>query len=257
MIGFRRKLTLFALLAGLLAGAVAFGYAAPTIGDFSRALSALPVKSGDRILAAIEEGLTQPGFPAEGILQLIEVLAVTPGSIEEKEGILILVTRTIEEGLPVDGILAKGFDLTAALGEGLPIEGIVLEALKGFAQRAPLPAIEYGISRRLILLRAVRDLLFEKEIFSVPPGAPQTTPTALPAARFNELLLQISDAVSDYLDGGGSPFEGEVLLEQVTDRLTRLPEEVIPASDVELVLDRITAADLTGVALAALSQPAE
>lgn len=252
----RWKIGWFSLLIGLLFLSNV-GYPQVSIDDFSRVLSALPLTSEDRILAAIGTGLSQDGFPAERMLQLAEQLIVIPGSIQEKEGILILVTRTIEEGLPADGIIEKGFALALALGEGLPIEAIILEALKGFAQGTPLPSIEAGISRRLVLLRAVRGLLFEKEIFSVPPGAPQTIPTALPEPRFNELLLQISDAVSDYLDGGGSPFEGDILLAQVTDRLTKLPAEVIPRSDVELALNRITAADLTRVALAALAQPTE
>ena len=250
------KVGVFALMIGMMVLS-AVGYPDASIDDFTRLLSSLPLASEDRIIAAIEIGLSEEGFPAERTLQLVEQLVVIPGSGEEKEGILILLARTIEDGLPVDGILDKAFDLAGALGEGLPIEGVILEALKGFAQRMPLSAIEAGISRRLVLLRAVRDLLFEKEIFSVPPGAPQTIPTALPAPRFNELLLQISDAVSDYLDGGGSPFDGEALLAQVTDRLTRLPEEVIPKGDVALALDRIEAADLTRVALAAFSQPKE
>jgi len=250
------KVAWFTLLSGLLVLSAA-GYAQVSIDDFTRALSALPLTSGDRILAAIETGLSQEGFPAERMLQLVEQLVVIPGSVEEKEGILTLVARTIEEGLPVDGIIEKGFNLAGALGEGLPIEAIIMEALKGFTQGTPLPSIEYGISRRLFLLRAVRDLLFEKGIFSVPPGAPQTSPNALPEPRFNELLLQISDEVGDYLDGGGSPFEGEVLRTQVINRLTRLKGDVILGSDVKLIRDNITASDLTRVALAALSQPTE
>jgi len=249
------KVRFFTVLIGLLALS-ASGYGEATIDDFARLLSSIPLRSEDRILAAIETGLSQDGFPADMMFRLTTQLVAIQGSPEEKEGILLLIARTIEEGLPAEGMIEKGFDLAGALGEeGLPIEAIILEALKGFAQRTPLTAIEAGISRRLVLLRAVRGLLFEKGIFSLPPGAPQTGPTALPEERFNELLLQISDGISDYLDGGGSPFEGEALLAQVTDRLTKLPAEVIPKSDVELVLDRITASDLTRVALAALSQP--
>jgi len=246
----------FSLLIGILFLSSTV-YASALIDDFSRVLSALPLTSEDRILAAIETGLSQDGFPADRMLQLTQQLVTIPGSVEEKEGILILIARTIEGGLPAVGMIEKGFDLAAALGEGLPIEAIIQEALKWFTQRAPLSSIEYGISRRLFLLRAVRGLLFEKEIFSVPPGAPQTVPTALPEPRFNELLLQISDEVGDYLDGGGSPFEGEVLRTQVINRLARLKGDVIRGSDVNLICDNITASDLTRVALAALSQPTE
>jgi len=251
-----RRIGCLFVLIGLLSLST-IGSAQVSIDDFSLALSALPLTSEDRILAAIGAGLSQDRFPAARMLQLTQQIVTIPGSVEEKEGILILIARTIEEGLPADGMIEKGFALAAALGEGLPIKAIIQETLKWFTQRAPLSSIEYGISRRLLLLRAVRDLLFEKEIFSLPPGAPQTVPTALPEPRFNELLLQISDEVGDYLDGGGSPFEGEVLRTQVINRLTRLRGEVILGSDVTLIRDNITASDLTRVALAALSQPTE
>jgi len=223
------------------------------LSDFDRALSAIQLASHDRILAAIEEGLGTPGFPASNLLSLIGRLASLPVSANDKELILLLQTRALEGGMSIDGLVNVGFDLAAALEEGLPVEGVILEAFKGIAQRSPVSVIEAGIRQRLTLLREVRDLLFARGIFRTPPGGSQSSPNALPSSRFDQLVIQIADAVSDYLEGGGSPFEGAALYELVADRLRRLPATVVQPEDVDLVLDRIGPADLTQVALAALT----
>ncbi|MBU0596455.1 hypothetical protein KJ567_07215, partial [Candidatus Bipolaricaulota bacterium] len=59
--------------------------------------------------------------------------------------------------------------------------------------------------------------------------------------------------VGDHLEGGGSPFDGHVLFEQVRERLTALQGVTLLQADVELVLERIESTDLTHVALAAVS----
>jgi hypothetical protein len=223
------------------------------LAEFDQALDAIPMASGDRILAAIEAGLSRPGFPADGLLALIRQIAPIPGATEEKESILLMFARTLESGQSIDSLLPKGFELASALEEGLPVEGILLEALKGIAQGSPISVIAGGITQRLILLREVRDLLFSRGILRAAAGSPQTTPTALPEARFDQLVVQIADAVSDYLEGGGGPFEGEEIYTLVSDRLHRLPESVVRPEDVSLVLDRIGPPDLTQVALAALT----
>jgi hypothetical protein len=237
------------------------GVAAQTsIADFSQALSPLPLPapSTERILNAIETGLAQEGFPAGQTLELIRRLGMIPGLLADKEAILLLLTRALEEGLPIDGLLTKGFELAAALEEGLPIEGIVLEALKLIAQRAPIPTIEQDLARRMVLLRGVRDLLFNMDIFALPQGATPRRPSELPAARFNQLLVQIADAMGDHLAGGGSPFE-DALYESVSNRLENLsagPNPTIPTEDVSLVLNApnpLELADLTPIALEALS----
>jgi len=238
---------------GLLVIGALFVAGQDSLADFRNALQQVPVGSLDRMLAAIEAGFTQPGFPANPLLSLIHHIAHIPASQEDKESVLLLITRAMEEGLQIEGLIEKGFELSAALEEGLPIDGILLDALKGIAQRSPVVLIERKISQGLVLLRGVRDLLFEKDIFAVPVGGQRTIPSALPAPRFNQLVVQIADAVSDYIEGGGSPFEGHALYELVGDRLRRLPAQVVPVEDVELVLERISPADLTRVTLAAVS----
>ena len=224
-----------------------------SLADFDHALDAIPLTAQDRILNAIEVGLSQPGFPADDLLNLIHRLAPIPGSAEETESILLMFARTLESGQAIDSLLPKGFELASALEEGLPVEGVLLEALKGIAQGSPISVIAGGITQRLLLLREVRDLLFSRGILRASAGSPQTTPTALPEARFDQLVVQIADAVSDFLEGGGRPFEGEEMYALVSDRLHRLPESVVRPEDVSLVLDRIGPPDLTQVALAALT----
>jgi len=247
----RRSSQIGLLLAILLITVAATAQISP--GQFDYALAQMSLASHGRILAAFEMGLSQPGFPADQLMALIHRLTPIPGPIEEKESILLLFTRTLESGMPIDGLLPTGFELASALEEGLPIEGILLEALKGIAQGSAVSTISAGITQRLTLLREIRDLLFERGIFRVPVGSAQSTPTALPADRFDRLVVQIADAVSDYLEGGGRPFEGEEMYALVADRLHRLPEVVVLPQDVSLVLDRIGPPDLTQVALAALT----
>jgi hypothetical protein len=245
-----RQIGLF--LTVLLVGAVGT-MAQVSLTDFDQALATIPLAAHDRILAAIEVGLSQPGFPADGLLTLIHRIGPIPGSTEEKESILLMFARTLEGGQAIDSLLPKGFELASALEEGLPIEGVLLEALKGIAQGSPISVIAGGITQRLILLREVRDLLFSRGILRASPGSPQTTPSALPEARFDQLVEQIADAVSDFLEGGGRPFEDEKMYELVSDRLHRLPTTIVRPEDVDLVLDRIAPPDLTQVALAALT----
>jgi len=103
------------------------------------------------------------------------------------------------------------------------------------------------------LLTEVRDLLGSKNIFRAKDGSPAVSP-ALPGPRFDLLVTHIADSLGDYLDGGGSPRDGYALLAEVTKRLNLLKGSVIPASDVELVLSRIEATDLTRATLEALNQ---
>lgn len=224
-----------------------------TLGDFERALGAMPLEDPARILAAIESGLQQPSFPAQSLLGLIERLASIPDSVQEKEMVLLLITRALENGMPIDGLVSTGFRVATALEEGLPVEGILLEALKGIAQGTTVSVIESGIAQRLTLLWEVRDLLFSRGVFRIPVGAPQSTANALPAARFDSLVDQIADTLSDYLEGGGGPFDGQAMYSLVADRLSRLPESIVRPEDVDLVLNLIGPPDLTQIALAALT----
>jgi hypothetical protein len=219
--------------------------------------SPLQLQDHARILAAIETGLSVPGFPAQDLLSLIGRLATIPGSSGEKDTILLLFARALENGMPIDGLIPVGFALADALEDRLPIEGVLLEALKGIAQGTPISVIEASLTRRLTLLREVQDLLFSRGVFRAPSGSTPTTPTTLPATRFDELVDQIADALSDHLEGGGGPFDGnppgQALYDLVADRLGRLPESLVHATDVQLVLGLIGPDDLTRIALAALT----
>jgi hypothetical protein len=200
---------------------------------FEEALCCIPLPGTDRILAAIRLGLEQEGFSAEDVLRLIERLVDHPAPAPDKEGVLLTLAAALEEGLPVDGLLGKAFE--------------------GLVRGVPLAQIDSGLHQRLILLIEVRDLLYAKGIFSVPSGSPQSVPSALPTLRFNELLTNISDVVGDHLEGGGSPFDGHVLSQEMQERLIALQGATLLRADVELVLERIEPTDLTHVALAAVS----
>jgi len=241
----------FALLAAVL----------PVVGQvelstYEQLLASLPVSDLVRTLSALEAGLSQPGFPATQVESLLRVLIATPGPDSDKDDIVILLVRYIEAGYSVTGLLSAEQDLINAMAEGLPVDGVVLEALKGIAQHRSATVIEQAIDQRLSLLCGVRDLLFEKNIFSTPESQGSTAAGALPESRFNALLTNIADTISDFLEGGGSPFDSDLLYEQVEDRLTKLSEGVspsIPGSDVALVLERFGPDDLKRVALAAVS----
>jgi hypothetical protein len=240
-------------LLGVLLSLSLTASARATVDDFDRALSTMSLSSHDRILAAITAGLEQPGFPADNLLALIERLSLISAPADEKEMILLLFARALEGGLSITGLVPIGFDLADALEEGIPIESVLLEALKGIAQNSPISVIEAGISQRLTLLWSVRDLLFSRGVFRQPAGTAQSVANALPAARFDELVDQIADAVSDYLEGGGGPFDGEAMYALVADRLGKLPASLVTSEDVALVLSVISPADLTQIALAALT----
>ena len=135
----------------------------------------------------------------------------------------------------------------------MPIESLISMAFEGLARGVPLQQIEQGLSERLVLLAETRDLLYSKGIFSVPSGSPQTIPTAIPMLRFNQLLIHISETIGEFLGGGGSPFEGHVMYQEVRNRLTLLQGVTLLSEDVALVLDRNEPSDLTQVALAAVS----
>lgn len=201
--------------------------------EFEQALRTIPVSDINRWIAAVELGLSQPDFPAVDVLQLIERLAKTTHSAQEKEALLLNIVVAMEEGLPVEGLVTKG--------------------LEGLARGVPVPQIERSLHQRLILLAETRDLLYAKGVFSVAPGSPQSVPTALPTPRFNLLVTHISDTLADYLEGGGSPFEGQTLYQEVRFRLTSLEGVTLHAADVDLVLKRVEPADLTRVALSAVT----
>ena len=201
--------------------------------EYEQALYSIPVSNLDFILLTIELGMTQEDFPAAPLLRLIDRLVSHPAPSFEKEAILIVLAHALEDGLPIESLINK--------------------ASEGLARDVPLQLVERGVSECLSLLTETRDLLYSKGIFSAPAGTPQTVTTAIPMPRFNQLISHIAGTIGDFLEGGGSPFEGGVLYQEVRNRLTMLQGVTLLPEDVELVLDRIESSDLTQVALAAVS----
>ena len=220
------------LILGLLVLMAPVVSAQTALADFSEALSSIPLENPGFILSAIDVGLAQDGFPGPDVLRVIERLATDSSPTKDKETIL----RTLAE----------------ALHEGLPINDLVTKTFEGLARRIPLTEIERGLEQRLALLIELRDTLYAVGVFSAPAGAAAVA-SALPTARFNRLLMNIADAVADYIEGGGSPLEGHAMYEEVRIRLTMLQGTVLPIEDVQIALERIAASDLTRAALAALS----
>ncbi len=103
---------------------VASASAQISLETFDRALDTIPLTAHDRILAAIESGLSQPGFPSDHFLALIQRLGPIVGPAEEKESILLMLTRALEGGLSIDGLLPAGFELARAIEEGLSVQGV-------------------------------------------------------------------------------------------------------------------------------------
>lgn len=206
---------------------------ATSLSDFEQALYAIPVSNASYILASIDLGMTQPDFPAEGLLRLIDRLTRYTAPAFEKEAVLLVIAH--------------------ALSDGLPIDGLVNQALEGVARGVSLQWIEQDLSERLVLLSETRDLLYSKGIFSGNQGSSSSATPTIPIARFNQLLINISETIGDFLEGGGSPFDGHVLYEEVRNRLTMLEGVTLSSEDVALVLSRLDASDLTQVALAAVS----
>lgn len=203
------------------------------LADYEHTLYSIPVSNPEFILSTIELAMGQPDFPAEPLLRLMVRLTDHPSPAFEKEAILITLAHAMENGLPIEGLINRAFE--------------------GLARGVSLQQIEWGLSQRLIVLAETRDLLYSKGIFSAPAGSPQAVTTAIPMARFNQLLIHISETIGEFLESGGSPFDGHVLYQEVHNRLTMLQGVTLLAEDVELVLDRIEPGDLTQVALAAVS----
>jgi hypothetical protein len=75
---------------------------------------------------------------------------------------------------------------------------------------------------------------------------------ALPASRFDALLSNFGDALGDYVESARDPFASQQIYDEVQARLTLLAGSALSADDVELLLSRISPADLTQIVLAAL-----
>jgi hypothetical protein len=229
----RRMFVLVCVFACIVGASMAV--AAVTLDDFERVLTLIPIASEARVIAALELGLKSSccGFPADETYRLFTRLADGSGSAADKEAVILIVTHAIEEGIPIDGLLNK--------------------ANEGLARAVSLPSLAQLLQQRLRLLEESRDLFYSRGIFRATPGAPVAAgATALSTSRFDGLLSNFGDALGDYLESGGSPFESQQIYDEMQARLTLLAGNVLSADDVELLLDRVGPADLTQVVLAAL-----
>jgi len=226
--------------AGVLGVVLLLGYggvilAETTAADVEQALQALSLSQGEKILEAFKIGFVQGHLLPEETLRLVTRLTVAEGSPAEKEAILLT--------------------LASALMDDLPGKILVDKTLEGLSRGVPLSQIGQQVSIRARLLVEVRDLLYSKGILVATEG--QAASSFLLPARFDLLVIHIADALGEYLEGGGSPLDGFLLEEVVHLRLSKLEGVVIPVDDVELVLARITAGDLSRVVLEVLDWPSE
>jgi len=228
-----RKHCVLVMMASLIVTMALPSTAQIPLHEFEQALHSIPVAQVDSMLGAIELGLNQPDFPAESLLRLIDRMARRPAPAIEREAVLVVITQAIEEGLPIEGMVDKAFE--------------------GLARNVPMAQLEDGLRQLRTLLAEVRDLLYARGVFSAAPGTQSAVANVLPNTRFNLLVVHISEAIDDYLSGGGSPFEGHLLYQEVHERLVQLEGVILDSEDVALVLERIDPSDLTQVALTAVS----
>ena len=201
--------------------------------EVTHRIEALSLPHEAEIVSAFQMGFSQGRLSASDTLSLVERLAATGGSASDQDAILLAIAHALEDNLPVTMLQTK--------------------AAEGLARGVALPVIAQGLALRERLLAEVRDLLCSKNIFRAEEESP-IVPPALPGPRFDLLVTHIADGLGDYLDGGGSPRDGYALLAEMTKRLNLLKGSVIPAGDVELVVSRIEATDLTRTVLEALNQ---
>jgi len=232
--------------------------AAVSAADVNQALQALHLTNAEEIMAAFEIGFSQGRLQPEGALHLVKRLSAAEGSPSDKEAILLTIAHALEDDLSVSTLVNT---VEEGLARGVPL----LVILNGSGGQ---PLI-LGLVQRECLLGTVRDLLYSKRIFSAPEGA-QAASTSLSLRRFDALVTNIADALGDYLEGDGNPYDGFLLYQAMSTRLRNqssaesvipagesiIPagESIIPAEDVDLVLDRIEPGDLTPTVLKALNQ---
>ena len=173
-------------------------------------------------------------------LHLINRLIGYEGEQGDKEEILITVAHTLQDALPVAMLVEKAEE---GMARSVPL-ALILNGAKG---QPPI----LGLIQRQYLLSATRDTLYSKGIFSTPPGT-KAVAQSLSLVRFDTLVNEIADSLADYVESGGSPLEGHLLYQQVSDRLTDLAGLKVPIvqpDDARLLLERVTPADLTTVVL--------
>lgn len=222
-----------AAAAALVVAFVGLTVTGVSLADFERVLGSIPISDPARVTAALTLAFSTEGFPVNETYSLLERLAASSGAAAEKEAIVLVFARAMEQGIPIASLLNK--------------------TSEGLARNVSLAPLGQLLQQRLRLLVEGRDLFHAKGIFRATPGAAAAAPVALlPAMRFDVLLSEFGDALGDYLESGGSPFNENLIHSEVTGRLTRLRGVALPASDVDLLLSRIVPADLTRIMQTAL-----
>jgi len=231
---------LIVLCIGLLLSTSFVLSAEPTIDDVQQAFIALTPTHADEIMSAFSLGFEQGRLQVGSTLHLVDRLIGYEGEQGNKEGILITIAHALQDDLPAAILVEKAEE---GMARSVPLD-LILNGVKG------QPRI-LGLTEREYLLSATRDTLYSKGIFSTPPGT-KAVAQSLSLVRFDTLVSEIADTLADYVESGGSPLEGHLLYQQVSDRLTDLASLKVPIvqpDDAQLVLERVTPTDLTSVVL--------
>jgi len=203
--------------------------------DVKEELQSLGLRSTTEIMSAIETGFLQGRLAPDEMVSLLSNLAAYNGEREDKETILITIARALKD-------------------DSLPVTMLIGKVEEGLARKVSLQAIKQMVSERASLLAEVRDLLYTNLIFTSSEYG-QENCLVLPLPRFDFLVTQIADTLANYQESGRSPLEGYLVYQEMHTRLSMLERNaIIPAEDVELVLERIKPESLTRILSNILSQ---
>lgn len=203
--------------------------------DVKEELQSLGLRSTTEIMSAIETGFLQGRLAPDEMVSLLSNLAAYNGEREDKETILITIARALKD-------------------DSLPVTMLIGKVEEGLARKVSLQAIKQMVSERASLLAEVRDLLYTNLIFTSSEYG-QENCLVLPLPRFDFLVTQIADTLANYQESGRSPLEGYLVYQEMHTRLSMLERNaIIPAEDVELVLERIKPESLTRILSNVLSQ---
>jgi len=203
--------------------------------DVKEELQSLGLRSTTEIMSAIETGFLQGRLAPDEMVSLLSNLVAYNGEREDKETILITIARALKD-------------------DSLPVTMLIGKVEEGLARKVSLQAIKQMVSERATLLAEVRDLLYTNLIFTSSEYG-QENCLVLPLPRFDFLVTQIADTLANYQESGRSPLEGYLVYQEMHTRLSMLERNaIIPAEDVELVLERIKPESLTRILSNILSQ---
>lgn len=203
--------------------------------DVKEELQSLGLRSTTEIMSAIETGFLQGRLAPDEMVSLLSNLAAYNGEREDKETILITIARALKD-------------------DSLPVTMLIGKVEEGLARKVSLQAIKQMVSERATLLAEVRDLLYTNLIFTSSEYG-QENCLVLPLPRFDFLVTQIADTLANYQESGRSPLEGYLVYQEMHTRLSMLERNaIIPAEDVELVLERIKPENLTRILSNVLTQ---